>query len=101
MANLKKRAAARPAPRTIPISLDGDYAGWEATARADFPSRLLYDLSSNDEARMYGALNKIVIEHNFPDDSGEIAGSLEDVDWAAITKLMEGISKGIADLPNR
>ena len=73
--------AQRPEPRTVTVHGEGRWEGWEATARADFPARILFDLSQTDDLpRFYAALDSIVIEHNLPGTDGELAPSMADVD---------------------
>jgi hypothetical protein len=99
---LKRRPAKRPAPRTVTVTLDGDFEGWEATARVDFPARLLVELESGKLERIIPALDSIIIDHNFPNDQDEIAASLGDVDpYSALEKLADKVFDAIAKLPNR
>jgi hypothetical protein len=99
-----RKAAARPAPRTIKVALNGTsgYPGWACTVRADFPARLVEDFESGDAGRVFGALEKIVLDHNFPDADGKIAEHMADVDpmWGLVA-IAEAISEGLKSLPNR
>lgn len=74
--------APRPEPRTVSVrGEDGTpWARWEVTAKADFPARVLFDLQSTDLPTFYAALDRIVLTHNLPDENGELAGSMADVD---------------------
>lgn len=96
---LSQRVAARPPARTVHVAIDdGAFAGWEATARADFPARLLVDLESGSAAKVLGVLEAIVIEHNFPDETGELAATLGDVEpfdgiMVVSGKLLEAIGR--------
>ena len=94
--------AIAPEPRTVTVLGDGLWDRWGATARADFPARVLFDLQSKDMVTMLTALDRIIVEHNLPDTSGEVAGSMLDVDPAegavAIASLIFG---AISTLPNR
>jgi hypothetical protein len=97
------KAAARPPARTVEVSIDeGAFAGWAATARADFPARLLVDLESGSMAKVLVVLEAIVTDHNFPNETGELAATLGDVEpydglLAVSAKLLEAIGR----LPNR
>lgn len=99
---LKRQAARRPAPRTVTVTLGGEYEGWGCTARADFPARVLADLQSDSIDRIFGALDVIVTDHNFPDVDGEIAASMSEVDpYEAVLKAAAAIFDAIGSLPNR
>ena len=56
---LKRKAAKRPAPRTVTFTApdDSDYAGWEVTAKADFPAYVLIKLLSEKMADILDAAN--------------------------------------------
>lgn len=100
---LHRRPAKRPAPRTVTVTIDkGDFIGWEATARADFPARLLADLQSGSIAKIMDVLDVIVISHNFPNAKDELATSMGDVDpYDGLMEVASAIFDGIAKLPNR
>lgn len=100
---LKRRPAKRPAARTVTVTImSGDFEGWEATARADFPARLLTDLSSGDMGRIIAALDEIITEHNFPDAADELAETMADVDpYSGLIRVSTDIFDAIGKLPNR
>ena len=100
---LHRKPAHRPAARTVSITIDkGDFAGWEATARADFPARLLADLQSGNIERIIGVLDAIVVDHNFPNKDDELAASMGDVDpYTGLMAAAGEIFDAIAKLPNR
>ena len=99
---LKRRAAKRPAPRTVTITLSGDYEGWECTARADFPARVLEDFQSASMTRIMAAMDAVIIDHNFPDSTDEIAQSMSDVDpVGGVTAAADAIWTAIGALPSR
>lgn len=98
---LKRRPAKRPASRTVDVTLGGDYAGWEATCRADFPAKLIADLQAGSLDRIIAALDAIVIDHNFPNDADEIAATLAEVDYVALGMLAQELTDALAKLPNR
>lgn len=101
---LKRRPAKAVQRRTVHVLVEeGEYAGWEFTAYADFKARLLHDLQSGDVGRMFAAFDKIVVEHNFPDadDPSIIADSIADVDRSAISDMADRLWDEIRKLPNR
>jgi hypothetical protein len=99
----KRKPAKRPAPRTVHVLIaDGDFAGWEATARADFPARVLSDLQSESIERIMHALDVIIIDHNFPDASDQLAETMQDVDpYEGILKIAGELFDALGKLPNR
>ncbi len=102
-AGAKRRPAARPARRTVTATIeDGDFAGWSATAYADFPAGLLADLQSGDVGRIIGVLDRIVTEHNFPNDAGELAERMADVDpYQGLLAVAGELFDRLGKLPNR
>lgn len=100
---LKRRPAKRPAQRTVSVTItEGDFEGWEATARADFPARLLSDLSSGSVPKIMAVLDAIVVDHNFPTSEDEIAETMADVDpYDGLLKVAGEIFDAIGKLPNR
>lgn len=98
-----RKPAKRPAPRTVTVAVaEGDFAGWEATARADFPARVLADLQSDSIARIMAALDVIIVDHNFPDATDAIAGSMADVDpYEGLLRIAGELFEAIGKLPNR
>jgi hypothetical protein len=100
---VSRQPAKRPAARTVTVSVtEGDFAGWEATARADFPARLLADLQSGSIDRIIGVLDAIVTDHNFPDINDQLAATMGDVDpYAGLMKVAGEIFDAIGKLPNR
>lgn len=100
---LKRRPAKRPDARTVSVTIEkGDFAGWGATARADFPAGLLADLVSNDIARIMRVLDQIITDHNFPNSEDEIAEMMADVDpYAGLLEVAGELFDAIGKLPNR
>lgn len=98
-----KRAAKRPAPRTVTVTVsEGDFSGWSATARADFPARLVAGLESGRIAEVLEVLEKIIVDHNMPDEHGNVAEHLIDVDpYAGLLAVSNAIGEAIGQLPNR
>lgn len=99
----KRKAAKRPAARTVTVTVaEGDFAGWSATARADFPARLVEGLESGKIAEVLGVLEVIIVEHNMPDEHDDVAAHLSDVDpYAGLLAVANLIGEAIAKLPNR
>jgi uncharacterized tellurite resistance protein B-like protein len=100
---LKRKAAKRPAPRTVTVAIEGgDFDGWEATARADFPAALLEDLQSGSISRIIAVLDAIVTDHNMPDSEDNVAAKMADVDpYAGLMEVANAIFDKIGKLPNR
>jgi hypothetical protein len=99
---IKRRAAKRPEPRTVHVVLTGEFEGWEATARADFPAKLLEAFESGRIAPILDALESIIIDHNMPDQNGDIAEHLADVDpYAGLLAVSTAIGDAVSQLPNR
>jgi hypothetical protein len=99
----KRRAARRPKPRTVTVTIEGgDFDGWSATARADFPARLVGGLESGKLAAILETLEVIIVEHNMPDTAGNIAERLEDVDpYAGLLAVSNRLGEALARLPPR
>ena len=100
---IRRRPASRPAPRTVSVEIrKGDFTGWEATARADFPARLLADLQSGQIGRIIDVLDAIIVDHNFPNEADELAERMGDVDpYAGLMEVAGAIFEAIGKLPNR
>jgi hypothetical protein len=100
---IKRKAAKRPAHRTILVTItEGDYEGWEATARVDFPLTVLEDLESGNVTRLVHALDVILVDHNFPNEHDEIAASMAEVDpYDGLMVVANRVFQAIAKLPNR
>lgn len=100
---LHRKAARRPTPRTVSVSVTkGEFEGWEATAKADFPAGLLGDLQSGNIDKIIGVLDAIVIDHNMPDMDDEIAKSMAEVDpYAGLMEIANLVFDAIGKLPNR
>ena len=89
--------------RTVTVTIeDGDFAGWEATARADFPARILADFDSGKVDRIIHALDAIIVDHNFPNAEDELATDMAEVDpYAGLVAVAEKVFDAIGKLPNR
>ena len=90
-----------PEPRKVSIALQGVFAGWTATARADFPAGWLADLQSGEIGKIVAVLDRIVLEHNFPGDDGQLAPSFADVPYDAMLAAATAVFDAIGKLPNR
>ena len=101
--NARRKPAKRPVSRTVTVAIEeGDFAGWQATARADFPAGLLADLQSGDIGSIIGVLDKIITDHNFPDANDELAATMADVDpYDGLLTVSSEIFDAIGKLPNR
>lgn len=102
-AGAPRRAAKRPPQRTVHVVIeDGPFAGWEVTAKADFPARFIGDLNSNDVDRIIAVFDTIILDHNLPNTEGGIAKSMGDVDpYQGLTLIAGEVFDAIAKLPNR
>lgn len=93
--------AQRPPGRTAELELPAPYEGWTATVRLDFPARILFDLGSGELDQVCEGLDAIIVEHNFPDETGNLAKSMADVDPAwAVVALLKAYNKHRATVPN-
>lgn len=99
---MRRKAAKRPDPRTVTVHGKGDFAEWEATARADFPASLLGDLQSGSIDRILTVMDAIVTDHNMPDSNDQIAAKMADVDpYTGMVEIATAIFDAIGKLPNR
>lgn len=97
-----RKAGKRPERRQIHVELEAPFEGWEATCVVDFPLRVLADLESDQVIRMGAGLDKIVVEHNFPDADDKIATSMLDVEpYEAVVALVTKFSAELGKLPPR
>ena len=56
--------------KTATIALNGDWLGWEFTARTNPPLKLFGDLASGEFDRIIASLAKVLISWNFVDEEG-------------------------------
>lgn len=99
---LKRKAAKRPEQRTVTVTLTGEFAGWEATARADFPARWLAEFDTADFAKFTTFMERIVLDHNMPDSEDNVAASMADVDPSdGLVKMCDAVLDAIGALPKR
>jgi hypothetical protein len=99
----RRKGAPRPKPRTIEAGIaEGDFAGWKATVRIDFPAKLLGEFQSGNVDRILAAATLIVSDWNFPDSDGNVAETLADVDpFVGIVVVVNQAMGAIASLPPR
>ena len=98
----RRRVARNAPPRTVEIEVaEGPYAGWWARMRVDFPAGWLIDLQSGDFGRVLAVLGRIVVEHNFPDELGEPATALDQVDVEGLLAVTEAFGEARRNLPPR
>jgi hypothetical protein len=100
---LHRRPAKRPEARIVSVSIEtGPFEGWAATARADFAAGLLADLTSGDIGRIMTVLDRIIVDHNFPNANDELAKTMAEVDpYAGLLEVGGAIFDAIGKLPNR
>lgn len=92
--------AKAPEPRTVTVHGEGTWEGWQMTVRADFPASVLMGLTSEDIGAFYAAFDRIVTEHNFPDENGNLATSMAEVQPRAGARHMADLAfEAIGALP--
>lgn len=97
-----RKPADAPEARIVTVEGSGAFVGWQATARADFPARVLIDLRSGSIPSILAGVDAIVLAHNFPDGEGGIAQSMLDVvPYDGAMHMAEAIFDAIGKLPNR
>lgn len=95
-------AQSKPSFRTVEVSLDAPYDGWTATLKAEgIPARVLIDLQSSDIGKQLGAMEKLIIAHNFLDPEGSPAASVLDAPMDALTGVISKWGDLVAALPPR
>ena len=88
--------------RTVLISLSAPYDGWTATMKADgIPARIFIELQSGNIERSLGAMEKLVVSHNFLDSDGNAAPSVLDAPMDALSDAVAKWSEAVAALPPR
>lgn len=98
-----RAVAKRPPARTIDVELNGGGAfdGWWLRARADFPAALLAELQSGDIARVMAVLDVVIVDHNMPDEQGELAGELGQVQYDGLLRMAGALFDELGRLPPR
>lgn len=99
----RRAVAKRPEPRTIEVAIsEGDFEGWWALVRVDFPAALLEDIQSDNATRFLAASAKVIVEHNFPGTDGALAKTLADVDpYDGLVEIMRAFFDAKRSLPPR
>jgi hypothetical protein len=97
------KVAARPPARTVDVEVkSGAFAGWAASARADFPAGFLVDLESGTAAGVLSVLKVIVLKHNMPNSKGELAATIAEVEpYDGLMVVAAEILGAIRSLPPR
>lgn len=92
----------KPQTRTVEITLDAPFEGWTATMRADgISARVFIDLQSGDVGKQLEAMARLIVTHNFLDESGEPAASVLDAPMDAISSAIGKWGDAVAALPPR
>jgi hypothetical protein len=88
--------------RTVDISLSSPFDGWTATMKADgIPARVFIELQSGSVERSMSAVERLIVKHNFLDESGEPAASVLDAPMDALSDAISKWSEAVAALPPR
>ena len=92
----------KPDFRTVEVSLSAPFDGWKATMRAEgVPARIFIELQSGNVERSMKAVDRLVVSHNFLDETGEPATSVLDAPMDALTDAIGKWSDAVAALPPR
>ena len=92
----------KPSFRTVEVTLDAPYDGWVATLKAEgIPARVLIELQSSDIGKQLGAMEKLILKHNFLDPDGNVAASVLDAPMDALTGAITKWGDAVAALPPR
>jgi hypothetical protein len=83
---------------TRTITLDGEYAGWQAELRTGVSARILLDLESGSSSRALEAFAKMVVSHNFKGLDGTPVDDILDAPIDALSATLEAWGK--ANQPN-
>jgi hypothetical protein len=95
-------AQAKPDFRTVEVALTAPFDGWTATMRAEgVPARVMIDLQSGSVERALGAMERLIVKHNFLNENGEPSQSVLDAPMDALTQAVEKWSEAVAALPPR
>ena len=100
---LRRKVAKRPTPRSVEVELvDGEFAGWYARILVDFPMRVMLEIESGKAERVIAALDRIIVDHNFPARDGELATSCADVDpYTGLVAVADRFMDVMRSAPNR
>lgn len=88
--------------RTVDIALSSPFDGWTATMKADgIPARIFIELQSGSVERSLSAVERLIVKHNFLDESGAPATSVLDAPMDALSDAISKWSEAVAALPPR
>jgi hypothetical protein len=88
--------------RTVEVVLDGEWAGYRATMKADgISARVFIELSSGNVERQMLALGKLVVSHEFQDGDGNRVDDILDAPMEALGILIGKWGEAVAALPPR
>lgn len=92
----------KPQFRTVDIVLSAPFDGWTATMRAEgVPARVFIELQSGSVERAMNAVERLIVNHNFLDETGEPAATVLDAPMDALTDCVSKWSDAVAALPPR
>jgi hypothetical protein len=92
----------KPNFRTVEVSLSAPFDGWKATLRAEgVAARVFIELQSGNVERALTAVERLIVSHNFLDESGQPAKSVLDAPMDALTDTITKWSEAVAALPPR
>ena len=92
----------KPQFRTVDIVLSAPFDGWTATMRAEgVPARVFIELQSGSVERAMNAVERLIVNHNFLDETGEPAATVLDAPMDALTDCISRWSDAVAALPPR
>jgi hypothetical protein len=95
-------AQSKPDFRTVEVKLPAPFEGWTATMRAEgVPARVFIELQSGNVERSMKAVERLIVSHNFLDESGEPAASVLDAPMDALSEAISRWSDAVAALPPR
>jgi hypothetical protein len=92
----------KPDFRTVEVSLSAPFDGWKATMKAEgVPARVFIELQSGNVERSLSAVERLIVSHNFLDETGQPAKSVLDAPMDALTDSITKWSDAVAALPPR
>jgi hypothetical protein len=80
--------------RTREVELDGEWEGWNFTARTNPPIRVLDQLQSDRFADICGALGQVIRTWNFVDERGDALPGPEKARERARAEYQESVKNG-------
>ena len=92
----------KPQFRTVDIVLSAPFDGWTATMRAEgVPARVFIELQSGSVERAMNAVERLIVKHNFLDETGAPATTVLEAPMDALTDAIGKWSDAVAALPPR